>query len=211
MKTKILFSIIIALSSTFLFSQEKVADKFFDNYAYLKAAELYEEAVKNGEDSEHVLTRLGDCYYNNSDSKQAAVWYGKALEKYSNKISPEYIYKYIQTQRSLKNYEEADKWFEKFKERQDNDSRARKGKDNNLHLYEKLASTAGSYVKVDNLPINSNYSDFGAFVNENTIYFASARDTENDIYKWNNEPFLDLYQGTISTTDGKKEVSDVKK
>ncbi|PWI31693.1 hypothetical protein DI383_03225 [Flavobacteriaceae bacterium LYZ1037] len=209
MKTKVIFTI-IALSSTFLFSQEKVADKFFDNYAYMKAAELYQEAVNNGEDNVHVLTRLGDCYYNNSDSKQAAVWYAKALEK-DKKISPEFIYKYIQTQRSLGNYDEADVWLAKFKEIQNNDSRVEDVKSSNLHLYEKLASTKGVYVKVDNLSINTNYSDFGSTVHDSTIYFASSRDTKNDIYKWNNEPFLDLYQGDITTKDGKKEISNVKK
>ena len=83
MKTKVIFTI-IALSSTFLFSQKKVADKFFDNFAYLKAAELYQEAVAKGDSSEHVLTRLGDCYYNNSNTEQASVWYEKALNKYKN-------------------------------------------------------------------------------------------------------------------------------
>ncbi|PWK17360.1 OmpA family protein [Xanthomarina spongicola] len=209
MKTKVIFTI-IALSSTFLFSQEKVADKFFDNFAYLKAAELYQEAVTKGEDNVHVLTRLGDCYYNNSDSEQAAIWYAKALEK-DKDVSPEHIYKYIQTQRSLGKFEEADKWLAKFKEMQNNDSRVKNVKENNLHLYEKLASTRGIYVEVNNLSINSNYSDFGSFIHENTIYFASSRDTGNDIYKWNNEPFLDLYQGEITTKDGKKEISDVKK
>ena len=209
MKTKVIFTI-IALSSTFLFSQEKVADKFFDNFAYLKAAELYQEAVDKGEDNVHVLTRLGDCYYNNSDSEQAAVWYAKALEK-NKDVSPEHIYKYIQTQRSLGKYEEADKWLVKFKEIQNNDSRVKNVKENNLHLYEKLASTQGIYVEVNNLSINSNYSDFGSVVHDSTIYFASSRNTEKDIYKWNDEPFLDLYQGQITTKDGKKEISDVKK
>src|SRR5690606_34173925 len=209
MKTRVIFTL-IALTSAFIFSQEKVADKFFDNYAYLKAAELYKEAVDKGKDSKHVLTRLGDCYYNNSDSEQAAVWYGKALEKYSD-VEPEYIYKYIQTQRSLKNYEVADTWLETFKAKQNNDSRAKKGNENNLHLYEKLASTKGTLVNVNNLPINSNYSDYGAFIHENTIYFASSRNTDNKIYKWNNEPYLDLYQGTISTADGNQEISDVKR
>ena len=121
MKTKVIFTI-IALSSTILFSQSKVGDRFFENYAYLKAADLYQEAVKKGDSSEHVLTRLGDCYYNNSDSEQAAIWYEKALNKY-NDVNPEYIYKYIQTQRSLGNYEEANNWLAKFKEIQSNDSR----------------------------------------------------------------------------------------
>src|SRR5690554_779814 len=209
MKTRVIFTIIV-LTSAFIFSQEKVADKFFDNYAYLKAAELYKEAVDKGKDSKHILTRLGDCYYNNSDSEQAAIWYGKALEKYSD-VEPEYIYKYIQTQRSLGNYEVADTWLTTFKSKQNNDSRSEKADSNNLHLYEKLASTKGTLVTVNNLPINSNYSDYGGFIHENTIYFASSRNTNNKIYKWNNEPYLDLYQGTISTKDGAQEISDIKK
>ena len=58
MKTKVLL-IILALFSTLTFAQRKVADKFFKNFAYVKATELYKEAIKKGNDSEHVLTRLG--------------------------------------------------------------------------------------------------------------------------------------------------------
>ena len=74
MKTKFII-VIFALSSSFMFAKKKLADKFFDNFAYVKAAELYEEAVKKGDSSEHVLTRLGDSYYNNSNSEKAAIWY----------------------------------------------------------------------------------------------------------------------------------------
>ena len=90
MKTKLII-ILLALSSTFAVAQKKLADKFFSNYGYVKASELYEEAVKKGDSSEHVLTRLGDCYYNNSSSDKAAFWYGKAVNKYEN-INPEYLY-----------------------------------------------------------------------------------------------------------------------
>ena len=65
MKTKVLL-IILVLFGTFSFAQRKVADKFFNRFAYIKATELYKDAVKKGNDSEHVLTRLGDCYYFNS-------------------------------------------------------------------------------------------------------------------------------------------------
>ncbi|WP_418512064.1 OmpA family protein [Corallibacter sp.] len=209
MKTRVIFTL-IALYSSLIFSQEKVADKFFENYAYLKAAELYQEAVKKGNDSEHVLTRLGDCYYNNSNPKQAAVWYNKALDKYGNDINPEYIYKYIQTQRSLQNFTEADKWFEKFKSIQNDDSRAKEFEESNIALYEKLASTSGMNTVIENLSINSKYSDFGSFVYENTLYFASSRNTENDIYKWNNEPYLDIFKGEIKTTeDNVKQITNV--
>ncbi|WP_417238162.1 OmpA family protein [Bizionia sp.] len=196
MKTKIIFTF-IALSSTFLFSQKRVADIFFENYSYVKAAELYEETVRKGDSSEHVLTRLGDCYYNNSDTESAAIWYKLALNKYK-KVNPEYIYKYIQTQRSLSNYEEADTWLAKFKDIQNDDRRADDLDGSNIALYESLESLKGVEVKVKNLDINSKYSDFGAFVYNNNIYFASARNTENDIYKWNNEPYLDIYSAEVS-------------
>lgn len=197
MKTKIIFTF-IALSSTFLFSQSKVADIFFENYSYVKAAELYQETVKKGDSSEHVLTRLGDCYYNNSDTESAAIWYKLALDKYK-KVNPEYIYKYIQTQRSLGKYEEADSWLVKFKDIQNDDRRADELDGSNIALYESLKSRKGVDVKTKNLDINSKFSDFGSFMHNNKMYFASAKNTDNDTYNWNNEPFLDIYSAEVST------------
>ena len=78
MKTKVLL-ILLVLCTSLSFAQRKVADKFFENFAYVRASELYLEAANDGDDSEHVLTRLGDCYYNNSNATKAAVWYKKSL------------------------------------------------------------------------------------------------------------------------------------
>ncbi len=208
MKTK-LFIFFFALSSTFMVAQRKLADKFFENFAYVKATELYEEAVKKGDSSEHVLTRLGDCYYNNSKSKEAALWYGKAVNKY-NKVNPEYIFKYIQSLRSIENYTEADKWLVKFKDIQGNDSRVKDFDANNLDLYEDLASTEDVIVKTENMPFNTEFSDFGAYISGDMLYFASARDTDvRKRYGWNAEPFLDLYYVTVSKDEtGKKEYSE---
>ncbi|NOY48533.1 MAG: OmpA family protein [Chlorobi bacterium] len=209
MKTKVLL-ILLVLCSTLTFAQRKVADKFFKNYAYIRASELYEEAVKDGDDSEHVLTRLGDCYYNNSNSKKASVWYQKALKKYPN-INPEYIYKYIQVLRSLKNYKEADIWLKKFKELQSDDSRSLII---DISKYEELSSMEKVYVEVTNLEdINTKYSDFGGFEYNGKLYFASARntndDTKNKLYTWNEEPYLDLYQADVSETNGVKSLSNI--
>ena len=60
MKTRLLV-ITLIISSSFSFSQTKLADKFFDNFSYEKAIELYEKALEKGDNSEHVLTRLGDA------------------------------------------------------------------------------------------------------------------------------------------------------
>jgi outer membrane protein OmpA-like peptidoglycan-associated protein len=210
MKTKVLL-ILIILCSTLTFAQRKVADKFFENYAYIKASELYEEAVKNGDDSEHVLTRLGDCYYNNSNSEKAALWFQKAINKYPN-INPEYIYKYIQVERSLGNYKEANTWLKKFKELQSDDNRTSIIGD--ISLYEELSSTDKVYVEVTNLEaINTKYSDFGGFEYNGKLFYASANKASdskgNKIYTWNEEPYLDLYQADVSDENGIKTLTNI--
>ena len=160
-----------------MLAQTKLADKFFDNYGYVKASELYEEAVKKGDSSEHVLTRLGDCYYNNSDSKKAVIWYAKAANKY-DKISPEYIFKYIQTLKSVGNYTEANKWMKKFLSVQSKNGNKKEYDADNIEKYNDLLSTdSKTIVEVVNLPFNTNLSDFGSYIHDSQLYFASAKGT----------------------------------
>ncbi|WP_412984806.1 OmpA family protein [Pontimicrobium sp. IMCC45349] len=211
MKTKVLL-IILALFSSLSFSQKKLADKFFKNFAYIKASELYENAVKDGDSSQHVLTRLGDCYYNNSNSEKAAVWYEKALKKYPKKVNSEYIFKYIQTQLSLGEYENAQNWLTKFNALQDEDNKL-KLEVGDLSIYENLASTDKIYVEIKNLDANTSYSDFGTFIHKDKIYFASTRNTSDaegkKIYTWNEQPYLDIYQGTIGEKDGEITINGI--
>ena len=212
MKTKVLL-IILVLFGTFSFAQRKVADKFFNRFAYIKATELYKDAVKKGNDSEHVLTRLGDCYYFNSKSEAASEWYGKAVNKYPN-IDPEYIYKYIQTLRSIGNYEKANEWIQKFKELQVDNKKAQDFVLIDEEVYKRLASTDGVYIATTNLSINTEQSEFGGFEHNGKFYFSAARNTLgnslSEVYVWNEEPFLDLYQSDVTTTKGEKEISNPK-
>ena len=197
MKTNFLI-LILALFTGTGFAQKKLADKFFSNYGYIKASELYEKALENGDDTEHVLTRLGDCYYNNSNSEKAVFWYGKAVNKY-DKINPEYLYKYIQSLKSIGNYAEADIWLKKFIATQNNDGRIKNYDSDNSAKYDELNSIdEKQIIKIRNLPFNSKYSDFGTFKNDNQLIFASARgEDETKTYAWNKEPFLDLYEVNV--------------
>lgn len=211
MKTKLIL-IILVLTGTFSFAQTKVADKFFENFAYIKASELYEDAIKNGDDSAHVLTRLGDCYYNNSNSEKAGIWYKKALDMHADDVSAEHIYKYIQTQRSLGNYEEAENWLETFKTLQSDDSRIA-SKIMDLGMYDELSSMDKVYIDVINLDLNTEYSDFGGYEYNNRMFFASARNSEdakgNKIYGWNEQPYLDIFETSVKETNGIKEHGSV--
>jgi outer membrane protein OmpA-like peptidoglycan-associated protein/tetratricopeptide (TPR) repeat protein len=195
MKSKFLI-LILAFSSTVVIAQEKLADKFFGNYGYAKATELYEEVLKKGDTSLHVLTRLGDCYYNNSKSKKAVFWYGKALKYSEKEINPEYIFKYIQSLRSQGNFQEAESWMTKFMAIQNNDTPVDNYKPESIAKYNELTvSEENISVNIQNLPFNSKYSDFGSFIHNGQLYFASSRNTDDKkLYGWNQEPFLDIYQ-----------------
>lgn len=196
-------------------AQTKLADNFFRDFAYPKAAELYLEAVKQGDSSEHVLTRLGDCYYNYSKVKKAAFWYKEAINKY-DKVNPEYIYKYIMTQRSLENYDEANIWLIMFRELQKDDRRTKGFENFNLEKFHALKSTERVYVDVKNLNINTQYSDFGAFEKDGMFFFSSSRakDTitdEDKLYQWNREPYLNVYQANINIENTEKTIDSPEK
>ncbi len=201
MKSKFLI-LLFALSSTYMVAQEKLADKFFSNYGYVKAAELYEEVLKKGDTSMHVLTRLGDCYYNNSNSEKAAYWYDLALETYGyGDVHPEYIYKHIQSLRSQNKFDEADDWMKKFTDIQNNDSRVKRYNPEDIAKFGELSESENNkVVKLLNLPFNSKYSDFGSFVHNGQLYFASSKGADSKkVYGWNEEPFLDIYQIEVNT------------
>ncbi len=199
MKTNFLI-LLLVLSST-LFAQKKLADKFFDNYGYVKASELYEKAVENGDSDKHILTRLGDCYYNNSNSEKAVYWYSKAADKYD--LESGQLFRFIQSLKSIGNYSEAEKWIKKFIEIQNDDNHFKDYSSSNLAKYEELNSlNKNSYIVIENLPINSQFSDFGTFINNDKFYFASARGLdETKKYAWNKEPFLDLFQTNIKVNN----------
>jgi len=204
MKAKITL-LIIALGSTFMFAQKqevRLADKFYKDYAYLKASEFYSNAVKLGDSSLHVLTRLADCYYNNSNADKSAIWYAKAIKLHESKIEPEYIYKYSQALRSQGNYKEAIVMLEKYRAMSPDDNRIAGLDFDKLELYTKLANDDEVYVTVKDLPINSNFADFGPYEKDGKLIFSSARDGKNNIYDWNGEPYLDIYEVALSEKDG---------
>ncbi len=213
MKNKLCVFFILCIGLSTYGQKVKVADKYFRDFAYLKAAELYKEALKKEDSSKHILTRIGDCYYNNSNIDEAYFWYHKAIQKY-NDLHPEHAYKYIQTLRSMSNYEEANRYIRRFKELQ-KDGKYTKGLESvNLEKFQELSATQDMRIRVKNLDSNSEFSDFGGFEIDGNLYFASSRKSDETnqkrkLYTWNEEPFLNLYTSKINRVDSIISVSDI--
>ncbi|WP_306354307.1 cell envelope biogenesis protein OmpA, partial [Flavobacterium sp. '19STA2R22 D10 B1'] len=170
------------------------ADKQFNRFEYVSAAAEYLKLVDKGKADGYVYKQLGDAYYNVFNTTESAKWYGKAITE--QKQDSETYFRYAQMLKANGKYEEANKQMQQFSSMVPNDLRAKAFKENPDYL-PKLLSKQKMYT-VKSLDINSDKSDFGAFLSDNNLYFASARNTARKTYKWNDQPFLDIYRANYN-------------
>lgn len=201
----LLFLIIISSFSFSTYGQQakiNSGDKKYDNYAYVDAIKTYEKVANKGYKSEDMFKKLGNAYYFNSNFGGAAKWYGE-LFAMNTTVEPEYYYRYAQSLKSTGDISKANKMFDEFKAKSKTDSRA-KFYSENINYLDQIKANSGRY-KVEDAGINSKYSDYGSYVYNNKIYFASARDTGNFSqrkHKWTGEYFTNIYNADLNAETG---------
>lgn len=170
----------------------QAADKLYNRYEYIDAAEAYLKLVSDNKADNYVYRQLADSYYNVFNTVEAAKWYAKATEE---KQDAEIYYRFAQMLKSNGQYEASNKQMEKFAALVPNDQRAVAFKKEPNYI-PRLTDQQKMFDS-KTMDINSDKSDFGAVLtNDNTLYFATARNTAKKSYGWNDEPFLDLYKAT---------------
>ena len=174
-------------------SKTKKADKYFNRLEFVKAAEKYLDLALDGNGDAYVYGQLAECYYNVFNTVEAERWYAKALDTSEN---PEMIYKYSQMLKANGKYDMSNQMMDKFASMRPGDDRATAYKRNPDYLPKILEK--GKKFNVQNLDINSEVSDFGGIVKNGKLYLTSARNSTRKNYGWNQEPFLDIYEFTIS-------------
>lgn len=194
-KTYITFSLILLLTASYgQNSATAKADKLFESYQYVAAIEEYQRLAENKNANEYIYTQLAESYYNVFDSANASKWYAKATAK--GKAEAETYYHYAQTLKNLGKYQEANKQMDVFAKMMPKDERAKEHLANpnyipSLATNSKLFDIAETNIK------SKGQSDFGALLtNDNTLYFASTRNSSNKTDNWNKQPYLDIYQST---------------
>ncbi|MBF4467674.1 OmpA family protein [Flavobacterium sp. LC2016-12] len=213
MKNYILLCLIIVNVFSFdsYAQQSKInaADKKYDSYAYVDAIKTYEKVASKGYKSEDMFKKLGNAYYFNSNFEGAAKWYGE-LFAMNTAVEPEYYYRYAQSLKSIGEADKANRLLGEFNAKNKTDNRA-KLYEQNVNYLDQIKANSGRY-NIENAGINSKYSDYGTFVHDNKIYFASARDTGNFSqrkHKWTGEYFTNLYVADVDSAKVKKFKTDL--
>lgn len=194
-KTVITFSMMLFL--TFSYAQNSAtakADKLFESYQYVAAIEEYQKLAENKNADEYIFKQLAESYYNVFDSENASKWYAKAVK---GKADAETYYRYAQTLKTLGKYQEANKQMDVFAKMMPKDERAKEHLANPNYIPSLSNKDKLFDVIQTNIKSKGQQSDFGAVLtNDNTLYFASTRNTSNKTDKWNEQPYLDIYKAT---------------
>jgi len=208
---KIYTIVSFVLVSSLLSAQNKdtqIADKLFKKFEYIDASEAYLKVVAAQKTDGYVYRQLADCYYNIYNTKEAAKWYAKAI---AEKQDSEIYYRYAQMLNANGNFVESNKQMQKFAAMQPNDLRAKAFNENPNYIPRLLDQSKSFDLKT--LDMNSDKSDFSAVLQDNTVYFTSARNSSSKMYGWTKEPFLDIYKadlnenGTITNSVPVKELN----
>lgn len=206
--------ILITLNVFSSYSQQSKLNagaKKYDSYAYVDVIKTYERVAAKGYKSEDLFRKLGDSYYFNSNFEGAVKWYD---ELFGINTSPEaeYYYRYAQSLKATGQTAKANRVLDEFNAKFKNDSRAKLYRQN-VNYLDKIKANSGRY-KIEDAGINSKYSDYGSFVYNDKIYFASARDTGNFSqrkHKWTGEYFTNIYDADIDTkSDSASKVNKIR-
>ena len=196
--------IVIANTS---FAQLKRANKYYDNYEYAKAIQLYKKAVKKS-DNKEALEKIANSYRLTKNYKESEKYYA-LLMKQSN-VAPINSFYYGMVLKNNGKIDEAKEQFKIYANASPNDKKA----DLSVKSCEdiKIWISRVQQFEVSSIEnLNSEHADFSPVMYKNELVFVSERtkDLVNySSYAWNKQPFLNVYSSAIATgTDGKPKYS----
>jgi len=188
------------------------ADAYFNKMWYAEAADLYEQALAKGDKyyTRENLEKAADAHYFNTDMEKAYQWYDILYSNYGKEMSEDNMFKYAHSLKGTGKYGRAKRLMRLYDRAAKNDNLdldATEARPNEIVLDNILGAEQDFEIK--NLSINTEYSDFSPmFLDSSQLAFSSARDSSvfrTRKYKWNDQPFLDLYVAQIN-----KESQDLK-
>ena len=185
---KYYFILLILCLNLSVFAQkgsEKKANSLFAKRSYVKAAEMYEQLSEN----RNVLQNLGDCYYNNSQMKEAVRVYGKLFLTFKkDTLNSEYYFRYAHSLLGMADYEKADQIMGEYLKYNVSTQR----------FINNLKTNVPFNYEVHPMSKNTSNGDFGITFYGDKVAFASLRNADSKAFGWNEKPYLDLFSANVS-------------
>lgn len=168
---------------------ERKADRYFDDMQYAEAARMFETVSPQ---TDHVLTRLADCYKQLNDSKNSEQAYAKLIT--SGKATPDQVLSYAQALHQNARYQEARIQYQVYLKLATTDRRSSKNVDGLADVSTFLSDSTD--VTMRSLELNSESEDFAPAFYKNGLVYASDRKKatmSKHIFGWNSRSYLDIY------------------
>jgi len=173
----------------------KLADKSFDDFAYVEAIGLYEYAYEKDTTDNYIVKRLAESNRNVGNTEEVERWLKKLIDRHV--AIPEDIFNYSQALKSNGKYLIAEQWLKEYSDLRPEDGRV------NIQVslleYIKFLMRDSTNYEILNTSINTIGSDLGpAFYKEKLIFSSTSIGTKaGATYKWNELPFLKMYSAKI--------------
>ena len=185
---------ILLLFPLLLWGQKRVearADNLFQKRAYALAIDESQEMLDRNWNTAYARKQLAFCYFQIREYDKALPHLKEVLG--NDDLPLQYVWEYALILKAEGQIEESEKWLGYSKLiKLKNPLIPRLSQDS---TWSPVALLERQEYTVESVPFNSKYSDFGAQVYRDTLYFASSRKTpvNSGNYRWYNEPYLDLY------------------
>lgn len=189
----ILFGLTIFMFGLSYGQQGKIstAVKKYDKLHYIASRAALLDLATKDDVSPEVIEKLANTYYYNSEMLEASKWYEKLIALQPDADAENY-FRYAQALKAKEDYVKANEMLNIFAKRRPQDSRAIRFV--NQQDYLKTIEAVSKDYALENLAINTRYSDFGTAIHNDKLIFASSRAKDGKNYKWNDQPFLDIYE-----------------
>lgn len=173
----------------------RLADKSFEEFAYVEAIGLYEYAYEKDTTDNYVVKQLAESNRNVGNTEEVERWLKKLIDR---KVAiPEDIFNYSQALKSNGKYLIAEQWLKEYSDLRPEDGRV------NLQVslleYIKFLMRDSTNYEILNTSVNTIGSDLGpAFYRDKLIFSSTSIGTKaGATYKWNELPFLKMYSANI--------------
>jgi outer membrane protein OmpA-like peptidoglycan-associated protein len=170
---------------------QKRADQKFNKESYVSAIAIYERLANKGIGSEEIYEKLGDANYFNAEYIKAEQWYSKRYEL-KGTFPKEFLYRYGQSLKTAGKQQQSQEILAQYAKENPSQLRAKKP---SQALAQQSIKKGSDVFTIQNININSKYSDYSSSLKGDTLLFASARpiSQRNQIYARTGQPFTNLY------------------